>query len=67
VRNWLSLAIALAGMPSIDAKLAWRDPSLWQPLSATTSIAPFLAIAVVAWATMLHLHPFLFDVAPVAM
>jgi len=41
VRNWLSLAIALAGMPSIDAKLAWRDPSLWQPLSATTSIAPY--------------------------
>jgi uncharacterized membrane protein len=80
------LVTALAGMPSIDAKLARRDPSLWQALSATTSIVPFVAIAqgrnrfvpreigwwvlliaVVAWAALLHLHPFLFGVAPVVM
>jgi hypothetical protein len=31
-------------MPSIDAKLARRDPASWQALSATTSIVPFVAI-----------------------
>ncbi len=80
------LVTALAGMPSIDAKLARRDPAQWQALSATTSIVPFAAIAqgrnrfvpreigrlspliaVVAWAVVLHLHPWLFGVAPVAM
>jgi uncharacterized membrane protein len=39
------LVTALAGMPSIDAKLARRDPASWQALSAETSIAPFGAIA----------------------
>jgi uncharacterized membrane protein len=39
------LVTALAGMPSIDAKLARRDPALWQALSASTSIVPFVAIA----------------------
>lgn len=39
------LVTALAGMPSIDAKLARRDPALWQALSAATSIVPFVAIA----------------------
>jgi uncharacterized membrane protein len=39
------LVTALAGMPSIDAKLARRDHALWQALSATTSIVPFTAIA----------------------
>jgi uncharacterized membrane protein len=39
------LITALAGMPSIDAKLARRDPATWQALSATTSIVPFVAIA----------------------
>jgi uncharacterized membrane protein len=39
------LVTALAGMPSIDAKLARRDPSTWQALSAATSIVPFVAIA----------------------
>jgi uncharacterized membrane protein len=39
------LVTALAGMPSIDAKLARRDPALWQALSAATSIVPFMAIA----------------------
>lgn len=35
---------ALAGMPSIDAKLARRDPVQWQAFAATTSILPFGAI-----------------------
>jgi uncharacterized membrane protein len=39
------LLTALAGMPSIDAKLARRDPPLWQALAASTSIVPFVAIA----------------------
>ena len=39
------LVTALAGMPSIDAKLARRDPAAWQALSAVTSIVPFAAIA----------------------
>ena len=78
------LVTALAGMPSIDAKLARRDPATWQALSAATSIVPFgailarrnrfvpreigwivPAIAVVAWAALLWLHPILFGVAPV--
>jgi uncharacterized membrane protein len=80
------LVTALVGMPSIDAKLARRDPARWQALSTTTSIVPFVAIAqgrnrfmpreigwlapliaVVAWAVVLHLHPWLFGAAPVAM
>jgi uncharacterized membrane protein len=36
---------ALVGMPSIDAKIAARDPDAWASLSATTSITPFAAIA----------------------
>ena len=39
------LVTAVAGMPSIDAKLARRDPNFWQALSAATSIVPFAAIA----------------------
>jgi uncharacterized membrane protein len=39
------LITALAGMPSIDAKLARRDPDTWQALAAATSIVPFAAIA----------------------
>jgi uncharacterized membrane protein len=80
------LVTSLAGMPSIDAKLARRDPAAWQPLSAATSIVPFAAIvagrnqfvageigwptpliAILAWAVVLYLHPWLFGVAPVAM
>jgi uncharacterized membrane protein len=80
------LVTALAGMPSIDAKLARRDPATWQALSAATSIVPFVAIAqgrnrfvpreigwltplvaVVIWAVVLLLHPWLFGMAPVAM
>ena len=38
------LVTALAGMPSIDAKLARRNPATWQALSAATSVLPFAAI-----------------------
>lgn len=38
------LVTALVGMPSIDAKLAARDPALWARLASTTSILPFGAI-----------------------
>ncbi len=38
------LVTALAGMPSIDAKLARRDPATWKTLSAVTSVVPFAAI-----------------------
>jgi len=39
------LVTALAGMPSIDAKLARRFPDAWPALAAKTSIIPFAAIA----------------------
>jgi uncharacterized membrane protein len=39
------LVTALAGMPSIDAKLARRDRETWQAVSGATSIVPFVAIA----------------------
>ncbi len=38
------LVTTLVGMPSIDVKLAKRDPKKWQALSAATSIVPFVAI-----------------------
>jgi uncharacterized membrane protein len=38
------LVTALAGMPSIDAKLAQRRPEAWAGLARTTSILPFGAI-----------------------
>jgi uncharacterized membrane protein len=38
------LVTALAGMPSVDAKLARRDPVAWGALAAATSIVPFAAI-----------------------
>ncbi len=38
------LVTALAGMPSIDAKVARRDPRGWGLLAARTSILPFGAI-----------------------
>jgi uncharacterized membrane protein len=38
------VATALAGMPSIDAKLARRDPENWRRLAAVTSILPGGAI-----------------------
>jgi uncharacterized membrane protein len=39
------LVTALAGMPSIDAKVARRNPEGWARLAAATSILPFGAIA----------------------
>jgi len=39
------LVTALAGMPSIDAKLAQRKPAAWARLAAATSVLPFGAIA----------------------
>jgi uncharacterized membrane protein len=39
------LVTSLAGMPSLDAKMARRNPAVWQELSAATSITPFGAIA----------------------
>jgi len=38
------LVTALAGMPSIDAKLAQRDPAMWGRLAPATSILPFGAV-----------------------
>ncbi len=38
------LITALVGMPSVDAKLAHRDPAAWGALAAATSIVPFAAI-----------------------
>lgn len=54
------LVTALAGMPSIDAKLAARAPEAWAKLAAATSIAPFgailagrnrLALGEIGWVT----------------
>lgn len=39
------LLTALAGMPSIDTKLAARNPVAWQRFDAVTSIVPGAAIA----------------------
>lgn len=39
------LVTALAGMPSIDAKVTRRAPEAWARLAAATSILPFGAIA----------------------
>ena len=38
------LVTALAGMPSIDAKLREGQPALWARLAPTTSILPFGAV-----------------------
>jgi uncharacterized membrane protein len=38
------LITALAGMPSLDGKLARRDPAWWATIAAATSIVPFVAI-----------------------
>src|SRR5262249_16953254 len=39
------LITALAGMPSLDAKIARRDPAHWAAYARFTSILPFGAIA----------------------
>lgn len=40
------LVTSLVGMPSIDRKLAAREPEMWARLAPTTSVLPFLAILV---------------------
>ena len=39
------IVTALAGMPSLDAKIARRKPDRWAALATTTSLLPFVAIA----------------------
>lgn len=39
------LIVALGGMPSLDAKIAKRDPQRWATFAQCTSIMPFAAIA----------------------
>ena len=39
------IVTALAGMPSLDAKYARRNPERWPGFAAATSIVPFVAIA----------------------
>jgi uncharacterized membrane protein len=39
------LIVALGGMPSLDAKIAKRDPQRWATFAHSTSILPFAAIA----------------------
>ncbi|MBV9811719.1 MAG: NnrU family protein [Acetobacteraceae bacterium] len=39
------LVTIVAGIPSLDAKLARRNPARWQPLAAATSMIPGAAIA----------------------
>ncbi len=57
------LMTALLGMPSIDAKLAKRDPESWARLADTTSIIPFGAVLAgrgrVDWAEI-GPRPFIF-------
>ncbi len=70
------LVTAAAGMPSIDAKLAARDPAAWQRLAATTSITPggrgwhWPGIAPIGagsalWVVLFVAHPHVFGVSPV--
>ena len=67
---------ALVGMPSIDAKLAKRDPAAWARLVAGSSIIPFakgwpdwaeigtrpLIFGLVLWVGLLAAHPIAFGV-----
>ncbi|WP_426958517.1 NnrU family protein [Muricoccus radiodurans] len=39
------LVTALVGMPSLDAKVAARDPAAWAGFAARTSVTPFAAVA----------------------
>jgi uncharacterized membrane protein len=39
------LITALVGMPSVDAKIAKRDPQRWASYAQATSIVPFVAIS----------------------
>ncbi len=72
------LVTALAGMPSIDAKIAARNPPFWRRLEAATSILPGgrgwpsagigvmpFAAGAVLWLVLFVGHPSLFGVSPV--
>ncbi len=72
------LVTSLAGMPSIDAKIAARDPAYWRTLSAETSIVPFargfrpsaltlppLLVGAAIWAVLFLAHPYVVGVSPV--
>ena len=70
---------SLAGMPSIDAKLARRDPEGWARLASGSAIIPFTAgpvdwaevgarpliLGVVLWVGLLAVHPIAFGVPAV--
>jgi uncharacterized membrane protein len=75
------LLTALAGMPSIDAKVAARDPEGWRHFAGATSILPFGAIAggrnrfapaeigwtpVALWAVLLWAHPRIFGLTRIS-
>jgi uncharacterized membrane protein len=72
------LVTALAGMPSIDAKLAARDPVTWKRLAATTSIVPGgkgwplrrigvepVIAGAALWVVMFFGHPYVIGVSAV--
>ncbi len=72
---------ALVGMPSIDAKLARRDPAGWARLAAGSSIIPFAAgparweeigikpliLGAALWVGLLAAHPIAFGVPAVRL
>ncbi len=72
------LVTSIAGMPSIDAKIAKRNPPAWHTLAATTALipgsrgwplarigaAPFLAGAGL-WLVLFLAHPYVVGVSPV--
>ncbi len=71
---------AIAGMPSIDAKIARRDPQAWQRLAAATSIIPGaanglplarvgtapIAAGAALWCVLFVAHPYVIGVSPIA-
>jgi uncharacterized membrane protein len=72
------LVTALAGMPSIDAKIAARNPAAWQALAAATSLIPGarngfplgrvgalpFAVGGLLWAVLFAAHPYVIGVSP---
>ena len=72
------LVTSLVGMPSIDAKIARRNPPGWHTLAATTALVPggrgwplarigptpFLTGAVL-WLVLFLAHPYIVGVSPV--
>jgi uncharacterized membrane protein len=72
------LVTALAGMPSIDAKIAARNPAAWRALAAATSLIPGarhgfplgrigrlpFAVGAPLWAVLFAAHPYVIGVSP---